>query len=67
MAADPAGRYPSAFELAEDLKRFQSGNLVGARRYSAVSRVARFALRHPIVAATAVAAALAAAAALWLR
>jgi serine/threonine protein kinase len=67
MAAEPPGRYPSAFELAEDLKRFQAGKLVGARRYSPVSRLARFALRHPIVVAATAAAALAAVAAHWLR
>jgi serine/threonine protein kinase len=66
MAADPAGRYPSAFELADDLKRLQAGKPVGARRYSAVSRVARFARRHPIVVATTATAALAGAAAHWL-
>ena len=67
MAADPNGRYPSAFELAEDLKRFQAGSLVGARRYSPVSRMARFAGRHPLLMAGALAAALAAVAAHWLR
>jgi serine/threonine protein kinase len=66
MAADPAGRYPSAFELADDLKRFQAGNLVGARRYSTASRVARFARRHPLVVGATTAAALATAAAHWL-
>jgi serine/threonine protein kinase len=67
MAVAPEGRYPSAFELAEDLKRFQAGQLVGARHYSPVSRLARFATRHPIVVAATAAAALAAVAAHWLR
>ena len=34
MARDPSARYPSARELAEDLRRFQTGQLVGAHRYS---------------------------------
>ncbi len=58
MAFDRAGRYPSAFELAEDLKRFQTGQLVAARRYSPLARVARLAARHPF-AVLAVAAAVA--------
>ncbi|HEX3479831.1 MAG TPA: serine/threonine-protein kinase [Kofleriaceae bacterium] len=33
MARDAAGRYPTASELADDLRRFQTGRLVGARRY----------------------------------
>jgi serine/threonine protein kinase len=47
MAPDRNQRYPSAFELAEDLKRFQTGQLVAARRYSVATRVVRFATRHP--------------------
>jgi serine/threonine protein kinase len=47
MAPDRAQRYPSAFELAEDLKRFQTGQLVAARRYSIATRVVRFVARHP--------------------
>jgi eukaryotic-like serine/threonine-protein kinase len=48
LAADAARRYPSAFELADDLKRFASGQLVAARRYSPLTRAGRFAARHPI-------------------
>ena len=33
IAADAAHRYPSAFELADDFKRFAGGQLVAARRY----------------------------------
>ena len=48
LAADVARRYPSAFELADDLKRFAGGQLVAARRYSPLARAGRFAARHPI-------------------
>jgi len=48
LAADVARRYPSAFELAEDLKRFAGGQLVAARRYSPLARAGRFVARHPI-------------------
>jgi WD40 repeat protein len=34
MARDPAQRYRTAAQLAEDLTRFQGGQLVGAHRYS---------------------------------
>jgi eukaryotic-like serine/threonine-protein kinase len=57
MASDPLGRYPSAFELAEDLKRFAAGQLVAARRYSPALRMARGAGRHPLVVLTALMAA----------
>jgi WD40 repeat protein/tRNA A-37 threonylcarbamoyl transferase component Bud32 len=46
MARKPAYRYPSARELAEDLKRFLTGQLVGAHRYSAWHRVRRFARQY---------------------
>jgi serine/threonine protein kinase/tetratricopeptide (TPR) repeat protein len=44
MARDPADRYPSAAELADDLRRFQTGRLVTARRYSLIDRL-RYRLR----------------------
>jgi eukaryotic-like serine/threonine-protein kinase len=69
LAADAARRYPSAFELAEDLRRFTGGQLVAARRYSPLTRAGRFVARHPVgfgVAFT-IAAALALLAALSLR
>jgi tetratricopeptide (TPR) repeat protein/tRNA A-37 threonylcarbamoyl transferase component Bud32 len=53
MAADAAARYPTARELAEDLRRFQTGQLVGARRYSAAQRVRRWLARHRVVATAA--------------
>jgi eukaryotic-like serine/threonine-protein kinase len=47
LAADRQQRYPSAFDLAEDLKRFQTGQLVAAHRYSPPAHVRRFVARHP--------------------
>jgi serine/threonine protein kinase len=67
LAADAARRYPSAFELADDLRRFAGGQLVAARRYSPLARAGRFAARHPVAVAVAAAALLAATAALALR
>jgi WD40 repeat protein len=46
MSVDPLARYPTARELAEDLKRFQTGALVGARQYSRGDLVARWIRRH---------------------
>jgi serine/threonine protein kinase len=65
LAADAARRYPSAFELADDLKRFAGGQLVAARRYSPLIRAGRFIARHPIGAGVALA--LATVAAIFLR
>ena len=62
----PARRYPSAFELADDLKRFAGGQLVAARRYSPLTRAGRFVARHPVAVALAAAALVAAIAALAL-
>jgi len=56
MARDPADRYPSAAQVAEDLRRYQTGQIVGAHRYSAWQRLQRWGWRHR----TGVAAALAA-------
>ncbi len=46
MARDPAERYASARELADDLKRFQTGQLVASHRYSAAQLIARWLRRH---------------------
>ena len=46
MARDPAQRYTSARQMSEDLKRFQSGQLVSAHRYSMPLRFWRWAKRH---------------------
>ncbi len=57
LTADAAGRYPSAFELADDLKRFAGGQLVVARDYSHGAHVMRFVARHPLAVGAALAAA----------
>ena len=57
LTADAAGRYPSAFELADDLKRFAGGQLVVARDYSPGAHVMRFVARHPLAVGAALAAA----------
>src|SRR5262249_32892213 len=46
MARRPEDRYPTALELADDLRRFQAGQLVGAHRYSARDLFFRFVRRH---------------------
>jgi serine/threonine protein kinase len=67
LAADPQARYATAFELAEDLRRFQAGQLVAARRYSPLVRAARVAARHPLVTVASVVSLLAAVVALASR
>jgi hypothetical protein len=46
LAFDPAGRYPDAGALGEDVRRFLAGQLVAAHRYTPAQRFARFARRH---------------------
>ncbi|HEY1555617.1 MAG TPA: protein kinase [Kofleriaceae bacterium] len=46
MAHEPRGRYADARELAQDLRKFQTGQLVGARRYAWPHLVARWLRRH---------------------
>ncbi len=46
MAPDPSERYQHAGELADELRRFLTGQLVGAHQYSAFERVGRFVKRH---------------------
>jgi tetratricopeptide (TPR) repeat protein len=46
MAMDPAARYDTASGLADELRRFLTGQLVAAHRYRAIERVARFVRRH---------------------
>jgi serine/threonine protein kinase len=45
-AADATARYPTARELADDLRRFQTGQLVGAHRYSSRQLMWRWVGRH---------------------
>jgi TPR repeat protein/serine/threonine protein kinase len=57
MAREPGQRYPSAREMADDLTRFHSGQLVGSHRYTTWQLVRRWIGRNT-AAAAAVAAAL---------
>ncbi|WP_170229541.1 WD40 repeat domain-containing serine/threonine-protein kinase [Polyangium fumosum] len=56
MARDPAGRYPTAKALAEDLRRFLAGQLVGVHSYTTREKIWRFARRHRAALSVAVAA-----------
>ncbi len=46
MAYEPSKRYPSAAEFADDLRRFQTGQLVAAHHYSARERLRRVLRRY---------------------
>ena len=46
MAPLPIDRYPDAGELASELRRFLTGQLVSAHRYTAGQRVGRFVKKH---------------------
>jgi len=52
MARDAQERYPTANEFAHDLRRFQTGQIVGAYHYSRTERAYRFAQRHRAVLAS---------------
>ncbi len=66
MAFRVADRYASASELAEDLRRFQSGQPVTAYRYTRPDRAGRFARRHRVALVVgSVFAAVAVAVAIW--
>jgi serine/threonine-protein kinase len=49
MAADPADRYSTALELADDVRSFLDALPVRAHRESLLERTARFASRHRVV------------------
>ena len=49
MARKPADRYPSAQELAADLRRLQAGRMVEARPYSPIDVLRHFGRRHRAV------------------
>jgi WD40 repeat protein len=51
LAVEPAGRYATARELAEDLRRFLDDRPVRARRLGPLGRLRRWARRRPAVAA----------------
>ncbi|WNG48282.1 protein kinase [Archangium minus] len=46
MARRPAERYATAREMAEDLRRFQTGQIVGAYQYSRMELLRRFVRRY---------------------
>ncbi|MBK9755375.1 MAG: protein kinase [Nannocystis sp.] len=46
MARDPAARYPTAKAMADDLRRFQTGQIVGAHRYTAWELLRRLLRRY---------------------
>ncbi|HEV7559550.1 MAG TPA: serine/threonine-protein kinase, partial [Kofleriaceae bacterium] len=54
MARDQVDRYANAGELAADLRRFLTGQLVGAHRYSTRRLIARWVRRHRAVVIAAV-------------
>ena len=51
MAKDPAGRYATAQELADDLDRFVKREPIRARRSNAWERSVKWAQRRPAIAA----------------
>jgi WD40 repeat protein len=53
MARDTGARYATAAALADDLRRFATGQLVSAHRYSRGERLRRFARRYRAVLASA--------------
>lgn len=58
MARDPAARYPSAKELADELRTFQTGKLVASHQYSLGQLARRWLRRNRAPVAVAAAAAL---------
>ena len=52
MQKEPAKRYPSAKELADDIDRFQSGRLVQAYEYRFSEHFRRFVKKHAAVLTT---------------
>ncbi|MHC4670564.1 MAG: protein kinase domain-containing protein [Planctomycetota bacterium] len=66
MEKDPLKRYPSAGELARDLRRFAEGAAIGARRVGLAGRTWRRLRRRKLASGLAAAVLLAAGAAVWL-
>src|SRR5438874_1097276 len=48
LAKEPRQRYPSALELAEDLRRFQAGEPIRARRVGLLGQGWRWCRRNPV-------------------
>jgi len=48
MARDPAQRYDDARALSEDLRRFETGQLVGSHHYSRPALIGRWLRRHRV-------------------
>jgi WD40 repeat protein/tRNA A-37 threonylcarbamoyl transferase component Bud32 len=59
LRKEPARRYDSAFELAEDLRRFQRGEAIKARAVGSLERAVKWVRRHQGVSAGLAAAVLA--------
>ncbi|MGP0062893.1 MAG: protein kinase domain-containing protein, partial [Isosphaeraceae bacterium] len=59
MAREPGERYPTAEQLAEDLRRFVAGRPILARRSGTVERSWRWSKRNPLLAGATAAAAIA--------
>jgi hypothetical protein len=66
LAPDPEQRYADAGALAEDVRRFLTGQLVAAHRYTRRQRIARFARRHRAALSVAALAAAAVAVLSWV-
>src|SRR5262249_55266339 len=69
MAREPSARYANAKQLAEDLKRFQRGQLVAAHAYSRGELIRRWLARHrvPVAIASIAVVVIGVAVALWVR
>ena len=52
IAKEPSDRYPTASELAEDLRRYLADRPILARRASALEQARRWCRRNPLVAAS---------------
>jgi WD40 repeat protein/tRNA A-37 threonylcarbamoyl transferase component Bud32 len=57
MARDKAARYPTAKEMAEELRRFEAGQLLGSREYTTRELIVRWIRRHRAAVAVAAVAA----------
>jgi len=59
MARDPDERYPTAKQLAKDLRRFETGKRVGSHQYAISTLVLRWVRQHRLAVAVAACAAVA--------